>query len=193
MARPLRDWFLPPPGGWTADDLDHLPPEAPRHVELIDGALVVMSPQTRFHSRVMRRIADALERTVPDGLSVDTRMTVRLGRRQRPEPDVVVYREFGNPVEAGRRTCYLPDEVVLVVEIVSAESEDRDRDTKPRKYARAGIRHFWRVEEEGGESVIHVFELEDATGTYVPITIARDRLKLDAPFPMDIEVKPLAR
>ncbi|WP_344861458.1 hypothetical protein [Planomonospora alba] len=34
---PLR----PPPDGWTDEDLDRLPPEAPRHVELIDGALVV--------------------------------------------------------------------------------------------------------------------------------------------------------
>nr|WP_302852056.1 hypothetical protein [Streptomyces sp. CNQ085] len=29
-AEPLPDWFYPPPGGWTADDLDRLPPDAPR-------------------------------------------------------------------------------------------------------------------------------------------------------------------
>lgn len=43
-AEPLPDWFMPPPGGWTADDLDRLPPEAPQHIELIDGALIVVSP-----------------------------------------------------------------------------------------------------------------------------------------------------
>ncbi|WP_421915005.1 hypothetical protein [Nonomuraea polychroma] len=47
MSTTLPTWFYPgPPGGWTADMLDHLPPEAPRHIELIDGSLIVRSPQT---------------------------------------------------------------------------------------------------------------------------------------------------
>ncbi|MFE5873565.1 hypothetical protein ACFQ6V_33630, partial [Streptomyces roseifaciens] len=44
---------VPPPGGWTADDLDRLP-NLPRHTELIDGSLVFASPQTAFHSQAMR-------------------------------------------------------------------------------------------------------------------------------------------
>jgi hypothetical protein len=60
-AESLPEWFYPPrPGGWTADDLDRLPPSSPRF-ELIDGALVMRSPQTSFHSRVMRRPANAIE------------------------------------------------------------------------------------------------------------------------------------
>jgi hypothetical protein len=40
----LPDWMHPPrEEGWFAEDLDHLP-EAPRHTELIDGALVFMMP-----------------------------------------------------------------------------------------------------------------------------------------------------
>lgn len=35
-AESLPDWFYPPPGGWTADDLDHLPPSAPRLELIID-------------------------------------------------------------------------------------------------------------------------------------------------------------
>jgi len=43
----LPEWLYPgPDGGWTADDLDALPPDAPRRIELIDGALVLMSPQS---------------------------------------------------------------------------------------------------------------------------------------------------
>ncbi len=43
----LPAWMYPPNGThWTADDMDRLPPEAPRHVELIDDALIFrMSPQ----------------------------------------------------------------------------------------------------------------------------------------------------
>lgn len=42
----LPDWMRPPRAeGWFAEDLDRLP-EAPRHTELIEGALVfMMSPQ----------------------------------------------------------------------------------------------------------------------------------------------------
>jgi Uma2 family endonuclease len=191
QGEPLPDWFLPPPGGWTADDLDSLPPVAPR-LELIDGALIVMSPQTGFHSRVKRRLANALESVAPPGVRVDEEMGVKLGKRQRPEPDVIVWLEEAAP-DWKKRTFYLPEAVALAIEIVSDESEERDRKTKPRKYAEAGIKHFWRIEEENGEPVVHVFELENATRSFVPTHIVRDRLKLDVPFPIDIDVKALAR
>jgi Uma2 family endonuclease len=188
-AEPLPDWFYPPPrGGWTADDLDRLPPSAP-HLELIDGALIMMSPQTSFHGVVMRRLANAIEDTAPERLRVETEMTVKLGKRQRPEPDIVV---IDAPFQA-KRTSYLPEEVLLAVEIVSEESEDRDRLTKPLKYAQAGIRHFWRVENEKDLPVVCVYELDRATGAYVATGIHHDRLKVSVPFPMDIDLTRLSR
>ncbi|WP_051951589.1 hypothetical protein [Actinacidiphila yeochonensis] len=39
-----------------------------------------------------------------------------------------------------------------MVEVVSAESQDRDRRYKPVLYAEAGIRNLWRVEDEHGLS-----------------------------------------
>ncbi|MDQ0763417.1 hypothetical protein QFZ32_003538 [Streptomyces canus] len=42
---PTYRWPIPPPEGWTADDLDRIP-GLPPHTELIDGSLVFMSPQT---------------------------------------------------------------------------------------------------------------------------------------------------
>ncbi|POM25596.1 hypothetical protein BTM25_42440 [Actinomadura rubteroloni] len=189
-AEPLPEWFRTPPGGWTADDLDALPPEAPR-MELIDGALIVVSPQSAFHSQVMRRLADAIELCAPDEVEVDMRITVRLGMHQRPEPDIVAVRPSAVD-DPQARTFYLPEEVLLVVEIVSPESKDRDRETKPMKYARAGIPHFWRVEKEPTGPAVHVFELE-TTGAYVGTGIHRDRLKVDVPFPMDIDVRTLNR
>jgi hypothetical protein len=50
--RALDSWPYPPPGGWTADDLDQLGLEGPngepdffKRVELIDGVLMFMSPR----------------------------------------------------------------------------------------------------------------------------------------------------
>ncbi|HUN30437.1 MAG TPA: Uma2 family endonuclease [Trebonia sp.] len=76
----------------------------------------------------------------------------------------------------------------LVVEVVSPESEDRDRETKPAKYARAGIRFLWRIEREGSTPVAYTYELDPASGTYVATGVHRGRLKTDIGFPVDIDL-----
>ncbi|GAA1450344.1 Uma2 family endonuclease [Nocardiopsis tropica] len=189
-AEPLPAWFMPPPGGWTAEHMDNLPPGVPR-MELIDGALVLLSPQTKFHSRVMVNLVHDLQAAAPEDVDVLAEMTMKLGRYQRPEPDLVVYRDRSDGNETD--THVLPEDVLVVVEIVSQESRERDRTTKPLKYAQAGIPHFWRIEREENGPAIHVYELDGTKDPrYVPVTIARERLKLDVPFPIDIDVKALA-
>ncbi|GGT15108.1 hypothetical protein GCM10010271_17290 [Streptomyces kurssanovii] len=71
-------------------------------------------------------------------------MTTKLSAKSRPEPDVLAAHVAYEP----DRICFLPDEVDLVGEVVSEESQERDRETEPFKYAREGVRHFWRTEEE---------------------------------------------
>ncbi|MEV7560216.1 Uma2 family endonuclease [Streptomyces sp. NPDC089795] len=185
MAAELPEWMLPPrPSGWEADDLDHWP-QAPRHTELIDGALIfMMSPQRNWHARLVENLTFALRQAAPDDIEVSREMTIRLDRRSRPEPDILAAAVPYDP----DRTRYLPDEVTLVIEVVSEESVDRDRSIKPFKYAQAGIPHFWRVEDEEGEPVVHVYELDTVTRTYVPTGIHRERLKVAVPFPADIDL-----
>jgi len=155
----LPEWMYPPrPSGWEADDLDHLP-QAPRHTELVDGVLVFrLSPQRSWHSRLVKK--------------------------SRPEPDVLVTTAPYDP----DRTWYAPEDVVLVVEVVSDESAHRDRSIKPFKYAQAKIPHFWRVEDEAGAPVVHSYELDTMTGTYVATGIHRDRLKTAVPFALDLDL-----
>ncbi|WP_166849344.1 Uma2 family endonuclease [Isoptericola sp. BMS4] len=181
----LPDWMRPPrPEGWLADDLDHLP-YAPRHTELIDGALVfMMSPQRRWHSSVIFSLRSTLTAQAPDGFVVDSEMTVRLDEHNRPEPDVVV----ATRTIAPDATWYPVGDVVLAVEVVSPESAHRDRTVKLHKYAEAGIAHFWRIEDDAGATTVHAYERDDATGAYVPVAIARDTLELDRPFPLQIDV-----
>jgi Uma2 family endonuclease len=83
--------------------------------------------------------------------------------------------------------------VLLVVEVVSKSSEIRDRETKPRRYAQAGIKHFWRVENSDGLPVVYVYELDPATATYALTGIFHDRLKTTVPFPVDIALDALVR
>ena len=186
----LPDWMRPPrPEGWLAEDLDNLP-DAPRHTELIDGALVfMMSPQRNWHRRVINALDRALDAQAPEGIEVNSEMTVRLDKYNRPEPDVIAS-TVSIPPDA---TQYEAKDIILAVEVVSPESAHRDKAVKPHKYAEAGIRHFWRVEDEDGNAstAIHVYELDDLTRTYVPIGIFRDSLKVDLPFSIELDVQSL--
>ncbi|GAA1654749.1 hypothetical protein GCM10009733_060230 [Nonomuraea maheshkhaliensis] len=72
--------------------------------------------------------------------------------------------------------------------MVSAESIDRDRTTKPIKYSNAGIKHFWRVEKDNGSPVVYTFELEPAVRAYVPTGIHHKRLQTHIGFDVDIDL-----
>ncbi|MFJ7158416.1 Uma2 family endonuclease [Streptomyces sp. NPDC101118] len=182
---PEIHWPIPPKGGWTADDLDRLP-NLPPHTELIDGSLVFVSPQTRFHLRAVRFFEYQLLSLAPEGFEVLRAFTIDVDRRNRPEPDVIVVPDDDD--EDLDQTRLPAASVRLAVEVVSPESVERDREVKPLKYARAGIPHYWRVENDGGRAVVYVNELEPATGVYVCTGIFRDRLKVSVPFPLDLDL-----
>ncbi|MEV5896783.1 Uma2 family endonuclease [Nonomuraea fuscirosea] len=184
MSTALPEWLYPgPPGGWTADMLDHLPPDAPRHVELIDGSLLLRPPQTGFHMLTIQLFENHLE--PPPHLAVVREMTMTLGPRQRPEPDVMLVDRMTIKNDT---TSLRPEDVHLVIEVVSAESIDRDRTTKPIKYSNAGIQHFWRVEKDNGSPVVYTFELEPAVMAYVPTGIHHKRLQTSIGFDVDIDL-----
>lgn len=187
---PRYQWPIPPAEGWTADDLDRIP-GLPSHAELIDGNVVLISPQTAFHTLTMRLLENALLSQVSDEWNVMREMTIKIDRKNRPEPDIMVFRSeaYTDP----HQTWFLPEDVLLAVEVVSPDSVERDRDVKPRKYAEAGVRHFWRVEEEDGLPVVFSYELDPATHVYAPTGIHRERLELKVPFPIDINLTAINR
>jgi Uma2 family endonuclease len=181
----VPEWMRPPRlEGWYADDLDRLP-EAPRHTELIDGALVFMiSPQRAWHGRTVSGLLFALAEQAPAGLEVEREMTICLDKRNRPEPDLLATRAPYDP----DRTFYTPDEVLLVVEVVSPESAHRDRTVKLRKYAEAGIANYWRIEDEDGSPVVHAYELDEPTRAYVATGIHRHELRTTTPFAIKLDL-----
>ncbi|NUW39714.1 Uma2 family endonuclease [Nonomuraea rhodomycinica] len=73
---------------------------------------------------------------------------------------------------------FVPEDVHLVVEVTSEPSIDRDRTTKPAKYAQAGIKHFWRVEEEGPLRAPVVHGGHDAFHARAVVVQRPDRLGL---------------
>lgn len=87
----LPGWMRPPrEEGRRPEDLDHLP-DAPRHTELIHGALVFLPwPQTPWHDGLVTGLAAALTTRTPDGIRVEREMPVRLDAHNRPAPDLLL-------------------------------------------------------------------------------------------------------
>ncbi|MEE1808406.1 Uma2 family endonuclease [Streptomyces sp. BE133] len=182
-------WPVPPQDGYTVDDLFTLP-DLPPHTELIDGSLVFVSPQRRFHAKMIDLLMNGLRGTIPGSLKAEREMTVVLDRRNGPEPDVSVVRAAA--ATDLEQTRFQAADVLLAVEVVSPDSEARDRDAKPQKYAGAGIPNFWLVELAGTDQhpVVRVYELDPVSKTYALTGIHHDRLKTGVPFPIDIDITP---
>ncbi|MFJ1974953.1 Uma2 family endonuclease [Streptomyces sp. NPDC087903] len=180
-------WPVPPQDGYTVDDLFTLP-DLPPHTELIDGSLVFVSRQRIFHSRMIDLLLTGLRGTVPKHLKVLREMTVVLDRRNGPEPDVCVVR--AEAVTGLEQTRFEAADVLLAVEVVSPDSAARDRDTKPHKYAAAGIPHFWLVDMAGANQhpVVRVYEPDPLSKTYALTGIHHDALKLGVPYDLGIDI-----
>ncbi|MEU0131002.1 Uma2 family endonuclease [Streptomyces sp. NPDC006289] len=180
-------WPVPPQDGYTVDDLFTLP-DLPPHTELLDGSLLFVSPQRIFHSRMIDLLTWGLRSGAPRELKVVRQMTVALDRRNAPEPDVSVVRAAA--VTGRELTRFDAADVLLAVEVVSPDSEARDRDTKPGKYAAAGIPNFWLVEMAGSDRhpVVRVYELDPVNKAYALTGIHHDRLKTGVPFHVDLDI-----
>lgn len=187
IAEVTNTWPVPPQDGYTVDDLLTLP-DLPPHTELIDGSLVFVSPQRYFHSLAIDFLMGGLHRTAPPELKAVREMTVLLDKRNGPEPDISVVR--AEAINSLDLTHFRASDVLLAVEVVSPDSEARDRDRKPQLYAAAGIPHFWLVERGGADKhpVVQVFELSQVTQSYTLTGIHHDRLKLSVPFDIDIDL-----
>ncbi|MBL8206468.1 MAG: Uma2 family endonuclease [Blastocatellia bacterium] len=114
----------------TADD----------QVELLEGWLVAKMPKKPQHRIATRLTQNALAAIVPDGWYVDAQEPITLADSE-PEPDVMIVR--GETQDYHDRHPHA-DEIALVVEIADSTLE-RDRSTKKRMYARAGIPVYWIV------------------------------------------------
>lgn len=190
-AEPLPGWMRPPDQGFTADDLDRIP-DLPPHTELIDGSLVLVSPQKLFHTLTLRLLEQSLARQVPAGTyRVRREMSVKIGARQRPEPDLIVVRADADV--SMDQTWYPAEAVELAVEVVSPDSQIRDRERKPQIYAQAGIKYFWRAEDASGRVTLYAYELDPATSVYGLTGIFHDRVKLTVPFDIDIDLTEIER
>ncbi len=109
-------------------------------VELLEGWLVYKMTKKPPHTISTTLTRQSLERIVPAGWFVNSQEPITLEDSE-PEPDVVIVR--GEPRNYKDHHPGAED-VALVVE-VSDSTLGRDRGTKRRIYARAGIAVYWLI------------------------------------------------
>lgn len=115
-------------------------------VQLVEGEIVEMSPQSALHATAVRLVEEALRGVTGAGFDVRVQLPLALGSDSEPEPDVAVVR---GGVRDYRDRHPTGQDTVLVVEVADATWRF-DREHKGRVYAAAGIPEYWIVNLESG-------------------------------------------
>ncbi|MBM3269143.1 MAG: Uma2 family endonuclease [Candidatus Sericytochromatia bacterium] len=131
-------------------------------VELLDGDIVEMSPQSEVHAGTVRIAAKTLDRAFGDEYTVSTQLPLALGGDElsEPEPDITV--SHGSVREFARRHPEFP---ILIVE-VAVSSEEKDRRVKASLYARAGRPEYWILVPEKETLEVYRDPVRDGKGFY---------------------------
>jgi Uma2 family endonuclease len=108
-------------------------------VELLEGVIVAMSPQSPPHAGVVGKLTHLLAGVIGSRASLRIQLPLDLGETSVPEPDVAVV--------AGRPEDYTtahPTTALLVIEVAES-SLIQDRLTKAPLYAAAVVSEYWVV------------------------------------------------
>ena len=106
-------------------------------LELIEGEIVEMTPQSSLHSTAVRKAEEALRVVFSEGYDVRAQLPLALGSLSEPEPDVAVV--------PGRIEDYRdahPTTAALVVEVADS-SLAHDQQVKAKLYASSDIPEYW--------------------------------------------------
>lgn len=140
--------------------------------EWVDGEVIVMSPSSLIHVRLTTWLMSLLNlfvngRELGEVLGPD--FAVRFaGQRRRRIPDLLVLsRERASLL----RPTLLEGAPDLAIEIVSPDSQSRDRRDKFAEYERAGVREYWIIDPLS--RTVEAYAL-DANGRYQLIDAADD-------------------
>ena len=120
-------------------------------LELLDGTLYEMSPQTSRHVVAKNELGFRLRMAVQESgapLSVLIEPTLRTDDNSAPEPDIAILTQL-------RVEGYYPASLVRLAVEVAVTTIDTDLRYKKALYAAAGIPEYWVVDVEA--ACVHVF------------------------------------
>ncbi|MEV0110444.1 Uma2 family endonuclease [Nocardia sp. NPDC050799] len=186
----------------TAEEFLDAEPDSLGDVEIVDGLVVRLVAQSEAHSRVVRRLAAALEDARdPAGpcLRIGSDVAVRFldadDRRDDHQlniryPDIFIRDCEPYDVNTVR------DHIALIVEVVSKSTVDADTSEKHKMYARAGIPGYLIVHfDKSWETIdrIEEYRLDWSGLRYMPHKVHHIALVLDTPVTLAITFDALHR
>jgi Uma2 family endonuclease len=176
----------------TAEEFFRRAPETQK-AELIDGVMLMPSPPTDRHERLVGFLFTLIRMYCEDhdlGEVRGSRTAVMLAEDQVTEPDVLFVAKARASIIADAGVFGAPD---LVVEVLSASTVAYDRGPKFRAYERAGVRELWLIDPYGpagtefyqraGETFKPV--MPDASGFVHSIALPSFKLNVGWLWPQD--------
>lgn len=132
-----------------------------QRVELIDGKVIVMSPQNDPHASIIMQLNHILTRKIPEDFRVRPQLPLAVSDVSEPEPDIAIIRlEPG--VIRGRDGC--PTTAKLVIEV--ADSSLSRAKKKANLYASAAIPEYWIVDVQGKKLYVFKKPVSDSAEDY---------------------------
>lgn len=122
--------------------------------ELVDGELVAMPTESQVNLNIAKYLLFELAKHIPTALiAIATEVEVSGKRAKSRIPALMVHSEESYAALAGGKRAILLRDMpppAIVVEVVSAGQENRDRDYryKHTEYAARGIAEYWIIDPE---------------------------------------------
>ncbi len=129
-----------------------------QHAEFYDGKVILMSPASSIHNKIIRFLIgmfDTYLLETGEGEFRHENVTMRLlvdGKIHAPEPDIFV---VTTPNLEKLTDTYLDGAADLVIEVISPESEARDRGKKFILYEKAGVKEYWIIDAIRHETLFY--------------------------------------
>ena len=155
-----------------------------KNIELLDGELVEMAPESPLHSYVTRSGADYL-RQILRGLALVTEAHPITLTNSEPEPDLAIVKL---PSTAYKNHHPFPEDIFWLIEI-SNKTLNYDLNDKKRIYAQEGITEYWVADINNRQ--VHIF-LNPENADYQMTKIVSDGVIKSQAFPyLDFSIKHL--
>jgi Uma2 family endonuclease len=171
---------------FKADDIWDTPEDGNRY-EVIDGELYVTPPPLELHQKGLGNLYGYIWQYVHNrrlGTVYAAPFGVVLDDENGVQPDIVYVSLERQSLVVERGLEGAPD---LVVEILSRSTRARDRGVKMKRYAAAGIPHYWIVDPRTRSlEAYHLAEQGyELIGSYGPGSIFRPELFPGLEIPID--------
>ena len=171
---------------FRADDIWDAPEDSTRY-EVIDGELYVTPAPSWQHQNASAALHGYLWPYVHQrrlGKVISAPIGVVLDAENGIQPDLIYISHERMHIISERGVEGAPD---LVVEVLSPSTEARDRGIKLRRYAAAGVPHYWIVAPQTGS--LEAYRLGEqgyeAIGVYGPGSVFRPELFPGLAIPID--------